>query len=98
AGLPEAVDLPVGRVRRLRPHAVLPADRRHETGRLGRDAYPCPGAEAELARPALKWLAAVLRQQVELVADVVEVRVARLGERGRQSHLRVRVRVPVVED
>ena len=55
-------------------------------------------AEAERLGPALERLAAVGRQVVERLAHLVEVRVARLGDRGRQRHRRVHERVPVLED
>ena len=58
---------------------------------------PVGGAEAEAARPLLHAHAAVRSALVEAVADLVEVRVARLGERLGKRHRAVDERIPVPE-
>ena len=76
------------------------AGRRDQAGRVAADVEARNGAEAELLRPALhlRPVRAVVLAPLEVaVADVVEVRVARLRERGRERHRLVRVRVPVLE-
>ena len=66
-------------------------------GTSGPTSEPREAAEPELARPLLQRLPAILRQRPERVAELVEVRVARVRERGRHVHLLTDVRVPVVE-
>ena len=78
--------------------APLPGDRRQEARILAAEVEPALDAEAELARPLLQRLAALRRQLVEAVADLVEVRVARGRERRRERHRLVHVGVPVLED
>src|SRR5207248_3988519 len=98
ARLPEAVDLPAAGIARAGIRAMPPPD----GGKKPRLHEPHVGAarlpEPEGARPALLRLAAVAREVEERVADAVEVRVARLGERRREIHALVYVRVPVVPD
>ena len=96
ARLPDPIDPPV-RVA-LREPVLQPGDRRYETRRLRAEVAAALRPEAEAARPLLDGLATVLRQRVEPVADAVEVRVARLGDRGREVHPLVDEAVPVVPD
>jgi len=77
---------------------VLPPRRGHEPGRLRGEVGAARPPEPEGASPALDRLATVLRQQVELVGEAVEVGVARLRDRRRQIHPLVDEEVPVVPD
>ena len=52
---------------------------------------------AEAARPRLQPRPAIGRHAVEAVTHLVEVGVARTGERGRQRHRLVHERIPVLE-
>src|SRR5205814_9730069 len=91
AGLPEFLD-------RILERLAPPRDRRHETASLAADVQAGRAAEAEAGGPCLEGLAALGRQVVEELPHAVEVRVARLLERGRQRQRSVDVRIPVMED
>ena len=90
ARLPQLVD-------RRREVRLPPFGSRQETLGFGADVDAGVLPEAESARPSLQRMAALRRQQVEVVAQLVEVRVARVRERGRQVHRLVHVGIPVLE-
>ena len=95
AGLPDTVDRGV---RRAGEVLAPPLRRRHEAGHLTLDVDAGRRAEAEARSPVLERMPAARRQVVEREADLVEVGVARLGERRLQVDPLVHVRVPVLED
>src|SRR5207249_10381051 len=86
AGPPEPVDLPVLRVRLRGERAMAPLGRRQESSVLG--AYVEAGlvADAEACCPRLQRMAHARGRVVEVVADLVEPRVARGADCGRQRH------------
>ena len=98
ARLPQAVELPLLRIRLPGERALAPLRGRQQTTRLPGDVDPGRLADPEATRPRLERVSAILRQLEELVAELVEVGVARGLERGHEVHRLVHVRVPVLED